>query len=51
MASSQGFWQRCEELKAQLELFSRRAQRRARQQLGEKVISEVLANKNDKAAQ
>jgi hypothetical protein len=39
-----------EELKAQLELFLRRAQRRARQRLGEKVISEVLADKKDKAA-
>jgi hypothetical protein len=39
-----------EELKAQLELFLRRAQRRARQRLGEKVIREVLASKKDEAA-
>jgi hypothetical protein len=39
-----------EELKAQLELFLRRAQRRARQRLGEKVIHEVLAAKKDEAA-
>jgi len=39
-----------EELKAQLDLFLRRQQRRARQRLGEKVIGEVLASKNDEAA-
>ena len=39
-----------EELKAQLELFLRRAQRRARQRLGEKVIREVLKSKKDEAA-
>lgn len=38
-----------EELKAQLELFLRRAQRRGRQRLGEKAMSEVLGAKKDEA--
>jgi hypothetical protein len=44
------FFGHYEELKAQLELFLRRQQRRARQRLGEETIRRVLANKDDEAA-
>jgi hypothetical protein len=39
-----------EELKAQLELFLRRQQRRARQRFGEEVIRGIANKKDDEAA-